>query len=323
MKYLQPILAMLVAVVLAPGQSAWAQTKPAAAPPARQPLIGPPTAADVAYGPDEKNRLDFWQAASKHPTPVVIFFHGGGFVIGDKAEARFDPTVKACLDAGVSVVSINYPFLSPKVALPAILRDTARAVQFVRAQAGSWNLDRSRVAAFGESGGASLSLWLAFHDDLANPQSADPVARESTRLACAGAKSPQCSFDPLRWEALFGADTVAKLGGNYRSAANLGFASDAELRGPAGAPVRAEGDFVGQITSDDPPVFLDASGRSIALTTINQLLHHPRHALLLHQHCRDAGVADVAIIPAYDVAPGAGAPPDLRQFLLLHLGVAR
>jgi acetyl esterase/lipase len=242
---------------------------------------------------------------------------------GDKAEARFDPVVAACLDAGVSVVSINYRFLSAHTALPTILGDAARAVQFVRSMAGPWNLDRTRVAAFGESGGASLSLWLAFHDDLADPKSADPVARESTRLIAAGAKSPQCSFDPLRWESLFGADVLAKLGGTYRSPMNLGFATDAELRGPAGAPVRADADFVGQITPDDPAVFLDASGRNVALTTTNQLLHHPRHALALHARCRDAGIADVAIIPAYDVSPAAGSPTTMRDFLFRQLGVAR
>ena len=323
MKTLHWLFALLVAGALSRAPASFAQAAPPIVPTARVALVPLPTIGDVAYGPDAKNRLDFWRAPSSRPTPVVIFIHGGGFVAGDKAEARFDPQVAACLNAGVSVVSINYRFLSANTTLPAILRDGARAVQFVRSMAGAWNLDRSRVAAFGESAGASLSLWLAFHDDLADPKSADPVARESTRLTCAGAKAPQCSFDPVRWEMLFGADVIARLGGTYRSPTNLGFATDAELRGPKGAAVRADCDFIGQISPDDPPVFLDASGRSLALMKTNQLLHHPRHALQLHVRCRDAGVADVAIIPAYDIAPAVGEAQTLREFLFQHLCVAR
>jgi acetyl esterase/lipase len=39
-------------------------------------------------------------------------------------------------------------------------------------------------------------LWLAFHDDLADPKSEDPIARESTRLYCAAVNGAQVSLDP-------------------------------------------------------------------------------------------------------------------------------
>src|SRR5262245_27995386 len=44
-----------------------------------------PTAADVPYGPHARQRLDFWQAKSDRPTPLVVFIHGGGWVNGDKS----------------------------------------------------------------------------------------------------------------------------------------------------------------------------------------------------------------------------------------------
>jgi hypothetical protein len=47
----------------------------------------------------------------------------------------------------------------------------------------------------GEFGG-SLFLWLAFHPDMADPKSSDPVARESTRLWCVAANAPQTTLDP-------------------------------------------------------------------------------------------------------------------------------
>ena len=39
-------------------------------------------------------------------------------------------------------------------------------------------------------------MWLAFHDELADPNSTDPVARQSTRLACALPTNMQCTYDP-------------------------------------------------------------------------------------------------------------------------------
>jgi len=159
-----------------------------------------PTAANVAYGPLERQVLDFWQATSAEPTPVVICIHGGGWMRGDKA--GYAKGVRAFLDAGISVVAINYRLMrqanEQKVTPPvrAPLEDAARAVQFVRSKAVEWNIDPDRIGATGGSAGGCSSLWLAFHDDMADPSSSDPVARESTRLACAAVSGAQVSLDP-------------------------------------------------------------------------------------------------------------------------------
>jgi acetyl esterase/lipase len=47
--------------------------------------LPPPTFEDVRYGPHERHVLDFWQAPSGRPTPVLVSVHGGGFVAGDKS----------------------------------------------------------------------------------------------------------------------------------------------------------------------------------------------------------------------------------------------
>jgi acetyl esterase/lipase len=158
-----------------------------------------PTCANVAYGPHPRQVLDFWQANSSGPTPVMFRIHGGGWVNGDKERVA---RLEDYLAAGISVVSINYRFVTqaiqagvqPPVQWP--LADAARALQFVRSQAGTWNLDKIRIAATGGSAGACSSLWLAFHDDMADPKSSDPVARESTRLFCAAVSQAQTTLDP-------------------------------------------------------------------------------------------------------------------------------
>jgi acetyl esterase/lipase len=66
----------------------------------------PPTLRDVAYGPHERNKLDFWKAASDTPTPLVFYIHGGGWGAGSKEENK-GPYLSLLKD-GVSYVSINY-----------------------------------------------------------------------------------------------------------------------------------------------------------------------------------------------------------------------
>lgn len=161
-----------------------------------------PTHADVPYGEHERQVLDFYQAESDQPTPVVFFIHGGGWGAGDKAAALRSLDIPRLLENGVSVVAINYRYvhqaraagIEPPVKWP--LEDAARALQFVRFNAEEWNLDKERIGASGGSAGACSSLWLAMHDDMADPGSNDPVAQESTRLFCAAVVGAQTSLDP-------------------------------------------------------------------------------------------------------------------------------
>jgi acetyl esterase/lipase len=150
--------------------------------------------ANFAYGPHQRNVLDLWKAKSDQPTPVVVFIHGGGFRGGDKS-AVSGALVAACLENGISVAAVNYR-LSPEVSFPAHYRDCARAIQVLRHRAKEWNLDPKRFAATGGSAGAGTSLWLGFHDDLADPKNEDPVLRESTRLSCMAVQGAQSTYDP-------------------------------------------------------------------------------------------------------------------------------
>src|SRR5437867_6759457 len=151
----------------------------------------------VAYGNHPRQVLDFFQAKSAKPTPVVFYIHGGGWQGGDK---RINP--QPFLAKGISVVAINYRYVkngveeNVKPPVKAPLEDAARALQFVRSKAAEWNLDKKRIGATGGSAGACSSLWLAFHDDMADPKSSDPIARESTRLYCAAVIGAQVSLDP-------------------------------------------------------------------------------------------------------------------------------
>ncbi len=155
---------------------------------------------NVSYGTHRMQRIYFWRAKSDKPTPLLFYIHGGGWTGGDRSVVR--SMLKPALDAGISVVSVEYrnirdsmdDGLVPPVKGPMF--DCARALQFTRSKAKEWNLDKTKVALAGGSAGACTSLWIAFHDDLADPNSADPIARESTRVTCAAVSGAQTTLDP-------------------------------------------------------------------------------------------------------------------------------
>ncbi len=280
-----------------------------------------PTFADVKYGPHERNVLDFWQAKSDGPAPLVVFIHGGGFRAGDKSSVRGNELVRACLDAGVSFAAINYRF-RPETPIQDILRDCARAIQFLRSKSGEWNIDKTRVASYGGSAGAGTSLWLAFHDDLADPASDDPVLRESTRLTCAGANSTQATYDIVAWKSIFG-DAVARYETVGDWPAFYGLKTADDLTSPEGERLRADCDMLGLISKDDPPVFLHTTQPGGEVTDRGHLLHHPKHAEAVMQRCRDLGVPAIADLPGLKTRPAKEDPQDLREFLFRHLGVEK
>jgi len=179
--------------------------------------VPPPTLANVHYGPNERQVLDFWKAPSSGPTPVIFYIHGGGWLGSDKTNIEIPGGIGRFLDEGISFVSTNYRYISQTilvdeaVPIPVItpakvasedapvlrpLQDAARALQFVRSKAAEWNIDEARIGVSGSSAGACTSLWLTYHSDLADPASADPVLRESTRPWCAAVSNAQTTLDP-------------------------------------------------------------------------------------------------------------------------------
>ena len=158
-----------------------------------------PTHANIKYGEHERNVFDLWLAENSNPTPLAIYIHGGGFVAGSKEKVSQD-VLTQLLDAGISVASINYRYLSIDTPLPTSHHDARRALQFMRSKAKEWNIDKSRVAAFGGSAGAQICMWLAYSDEMAKPKSKDPIERESTRLTCVATMGGQTTNEREFWK---------------------------------------------------------------------------------------------------------------------------
>lgn len=287
----------VIAVVSQASLRANEPTKPAT--PAAAPVVIPPTQADVRYGEHERQVLDFYQAKSERPTPLLFFIHGGGWVGGDKA-GRTGASVKQYLAAGISVVSINYRYswqaqlagVKPPVKAP--LEDAARALQFVRSKAQEWNIDKTRIAASGGSAGACSSLWLAYHDDLADPTSNDPIARESTRLLTAAVAGAQTSLDPQElkeWtpNSRYGGHAFGFMDPNDPKTRDTRFADFLAHRAEV-LPWIKEYSPIGLVTADDPPVYLIYTNTPGLGQEQKDPTHTANYGVKLQEKCRSVGI---------------------------------
>ncbi len=91
--------------------------------------------------------------------PVLVFFHGGGWVIGDLD--THDGVCRGLANAsGGAVVSVDYR-MAPEHVFPAAIDDAAAAVTFVAEQASALNLDATRLAVGGDSAGGNLAAVMA------------------------------------------------------------------------------------------------------------------------------------------------------------------
>jgi acetyl esterase len=102
----------------------------------------------------------YWPPATEHhDVPVVVFYHGGGWSIGDLD--THDPVARAhAVGAEAIVVSVDYR-LAPEHPFPAGVEDCWAALQWVGEHAREFGGDPARVAVAGDSAGANLSAVMA------------------------------------------------------------------------------------------------------------------------------------------------------------------
>ena len=252
-----------------------------------------PTVSEIAYGKHDRNVLDFWKAESDAPTPVAFVIHGGGWKGGSKERLDRFADPNALLKAGISVVAINYRYVTSteKPPVKAPLHDAARALQFVRSKAKEWNLDKKRIGAAGGSAGACSSLWLAFHDDLADPKSKDPVARESSRLSCAAVTGAQTTLDPKQMKEW---TPNSRYGGH---AFGLRSFADFLKQREKILPWIAEYSPYALVTKDDPPVYLIYGTPPAIGKDQKDPTHTSNFGVKLQEHCKTKGVTCELVYP--------------------------
>lgn len=97
--------------------------------------------------------------SSSSPTPVFIWLHGGGYVMG-KPEMDDLRCVQTVRESGISIVSVDYR-VAPKYPFPAGLEDGYSALKWVEAHSQQIGIDAQRIAIGGASAGGGLAAALA------------------------------------------------------------------------------------------------------------------------------------------------------------------
>ena len=285
----------------------------------RKPKAGP-THPDEKYGENEKQAFDLYLVDSEKPTPLFIWIHGGGFRGGDMRGVSA-AMIQRFARHDVSFASMNYR-LTNVGPYPMQMLDAARCLQTIRHRAKRYNIDPKRVACGGGSAGAGISMWLLYHDDLAEATSDDPIARQSTRITCAVSNGGQTSYDPRVIQKLFNTSQVHEaLISLYR------MKDDKDLNRPELIRLFEDASIINHATPDDPPLYLYYPQANKPLppnSTGQQHIHHPKFGFFLKEKTDKLGL-EVVLKLREDFKGGNRNSPEIMRhqvdWVLKHFGI--
>ena len=114
-------------------------------------------------GPDPGQKIPvrwYQPANAPSPSPVVLYFHGGGFTLGD-LDSSDTQAWGIAQQTGVHLISVNYR-LAPQHPFPAAPEDVYAVLSHVAEVGASMGIDASRIGTWGDSAGGCLSAVVCF-----------------------------------------------------------------------------------------------------------------------------------------------------------------
>jgi acetyl esterase len=121
--------------------------------------VAVPTTDLTIPGPDSPLRARHYRPGVAEAAPLLLFFHGGGFVMGD-IESHDGLCRMICRDAAIHVLSVDYR-LAPEHRAPAAVDDCVAAYRWARGHAAELGADPSRIGVGGDSAGGNLAALVA------------------------------------------------------------------------------------------------------------------------------------------------------------------
>lgn len=286
--------------------------------------------SDMAYGNLDRQTFDMLlYPNSVEPTPLVLYFHGGGFTAGDKSIAFTGGTtqdINHYLTNGIAFATANYRLLQDVDTEGVIkpLSDALRVLQFIRLHAEQLNIDPERIVLQGNSAGAGAALWVGLNDDMAISDSSDLIAQQSSRVTAIAVTETQATYDIVRWETdvfleyNITLELALVLGLESRLFSFYGIDALEELNDPDIELYRDRVDMLDLITPDDPPIWVSNERQPLSPpVTVDILFHHANHALMLKQQADAIGLPSVFYMPVLDINDPSG--ETLAEFVTRQL----
>lgn len=147
------------------------------------PDSGVVTTRDVAYGDGPRNRLDVYAPADARDAPTVVFFYGGSWQEGAKADYAF--VARALARDGIVVIVPDYR-VYPAVKFEGFMRDGAAAVGWAARHARAYGGDPSRLVLMGHSAGAHIAALLSLDARWLGAVGLDPHSAIAGMVGLAG-----------------------------------------------------------------------------------------------------------------------------------------
>lgn len=120
------------------------------------------SAEDITVpGPESPLRTRYYRPDVDGIAPLLVFFHGGGFVVGD-LESHDGLCRMICRDAAIHVLSVDYR-LAPEHKAPAAVDDCFAAYRWALGHAAELGADPARIGVGGDSAGGNLAALVALH----------------------------------------------------------------------------------------------------------------------------------------------------------------
>ncbi len=155
---------------------------------------------DYVKNGHERQKLDLYIPEKPDtPLPVIVWIHGGGWMNGSKDGGG--PALPF-VGKGYAVASINYR-LSQHAPFPAQIEDCKAAIRWLRANAGTYNLDPHHIGVWGASAGGHLVALLGTSGDVKDLEGSEGSPDQSSRV--------QAVVD------FFGPTDMTKMGGRHNA----------------------------------------------------------------------------------------------------------
>lgn len=279
---------------------------------------------DQSYGPFDRNKFDIILPKSGTLTALVIFYHGGGFVHGDKSDGlRRKNEIKYFLDHNIAFATVNYRYRrnDDSLGVQVCIDDCKTFLQYIRHQAARYNIRKDLIGCYGSSAGAGTSLYLAFKDDMA-VEGDTSLPGESTRIKCAGALSAQATYDIFRWMKYIPnlwlvSHYKSKL--FYKEIANFYGYSTYKAFKPSKEKILKDLDMLGMIDPKDPPIYVMNLQKERFPKNFNIIEHHREHALILDKILKKNAVEHIVYIYGKKIKKTEDAKCSIGEFFVDHL----